>query len=325
MGAKTILEKAAPNAEIVEVSGYPNWVARQRELGQLAGVSNVFGPGKGFVKRAQEERKSITDRSVNIGELVDADIAVLPGCVLYPFALKTYRPLIQDLYHRDIPLILLGAGGGDYERSTQQYVRNFFNNIQPAGLITRDEVAYEQYSDSVEHTHNGIDCAFFIKDWYDPVQANTSFDALTFDKINEPKISGERKYIRPHHLPFDEPHRGFAQKVQTYKNQRDFFKLKNILISDNILDYLFIYRNAVKTHSDRIHACVPALSYGNEAQFWLDTPRAALFDRVYDKTIYEKPVSLDMSQLSEQKSEQVSAVARIISNVGQQHVRPQLG
>jgi hypothetical protein len=96
-------------------------------------------------------------------------------------------------------------------------------------------------------------------------------------------------------------------------------------MSDNVRDYLFLYKNAVETHSDRIHACVPALSYGNEARFWFDTPRAALFDRVSDKTISERTVSLDMDQLSEQKSEQVSAVAEIISDVSRQYVQPQLG
>jgi len=316
MGARSIIEKAAPEAEVVEVSGYPNWVASQRELGQLAGITGAFGPAQGLAEQIQKHRNSVTNRFINIGELVDADLAILPGCVLYQFALEIYRPLLEDLNDRDIPIVIMGAGGGDYAQSTQQYVRDFLSEIEPIGLMTRDEIAYQVYSDTVEHTYNGIDCAFFIDDWYTPPQANTTFDAAAFDKQDEPAdISNGQRIIRTDHVPFGEPHKGFTQKVQTARDQHGFFESNNILVSDNIRDYLFIYKNAIVTHSDRIHACVPTLAYGNQARFWFSTPRAALFERVLNEDISGEAVSIDQHRLSRQKSEQVSALAQIISDI----------
>jgi hypothetical protein len=52
---------------------------------------------------------------------------------------------------------------------------------------------------------------------------------------------------------------------------------------------------------------VPALTFGNEARFYFETPRANLFEKVLDEYIGDGLVSLDRSRLDELKEEQVTA------------------
>jgi len=221
---------------------------------------------------------------------------------------------LRQLRARDISVVLLGVGGGNYTDETQRNVRSILREIKPAGMITRDEDAYDCYSDLVGQSYSGIDCALFIDEWHSPVEANTQFDVATFDKIDEPTLRSENRIVRTDHHPFDEPHKGLPKQISTARKQRDFFDLKNILVSDNLEDYLFLYANAETTHSDRIHACIPTLVYGNEAQFWFETPRAALFDRVLDEDITSRPVSIDREALNEEKEAQARALAGMISD-----------
>jgi len=85
--------------------------------------------------------------------------------------------------------------------------------------------------------------------------------------------------------------------------------VENVFVSDLVTDYLFLYANADVVRSDRIHACLPALTYGNRAQFYFDTPRANLFDRVpIDGDATSEPVRFDMDDLEREKDAQVDAL-----------------
>jgi hypothetical protein len=82
---------------------------------------------------------------------------------------------------------------------------------------------------------------------------------------------------------------------------------KNIICSDYPLDYLFLYRNVDTTYSDRVHACIPTLSFGNKAQLLSDSPRVALFENVgIDlNEIKSHPVSLDREKLKALQDKQI--------------------
>ena len=67
----------------------------------------------------------------------------------------------------------------------------------------------------------------------------------------------------------------------------------NIFISDYPLDYLAIYRNVNTTYSDRVHACIPTLSFGNKACLFSKSPRKVLFENVGLLDMNSKPVKLN--------------------------------
>lgn len=89
---------------------------------------------------------------------------------------------------------------------------------------------------------------------------------------------------------------------------------KNIMCSDYPLDYLFVFRNAAETYSDRVHACIPTLSFGNKAQLYSDSPRIALFENIGISLneIKHQPVSLDKCRLKDLQDRQVLFLKNIL-------------
>jgi hypothetical protein len=316
MGAKRILRRAAPNAHIYEVSGYPNYAADRIAMGQLAGMNDVFGSKAERLKDALRRRRSAKGSMVNVAEYIDADLAVLPGCILYKHALVKYEDVLRSLHDRGIDIVFLGAGGGDYTPETRTYVANILDEIEAVALLTRDRRAYECYESAFEFAYDGIDCAFFIDDWYTPPDPNERFAVFTFDKQAEPTALAAEydEVIRPDHVPFGHslPFDGCVptmwDKYKTAWRRTN----KNVFLSDSLTDYLFWYANADVTHADRVHACIPALAFGNRAQFHYETPRASLFEQVPVGRITERPVSLDRSKLDRIKESQVSAMAEAL-------------
>lgn len=311
-GARTLIEQAFPDAKIVESSGHPQSTAIQQSDLLLNRVGKYL-PDQILDTSAGG---SYQDRAVSVANFVDADIAVLPGCVLNDTGFDPYEPLLHSLSERGIPIYILGGGGGDYEPGTRRLVNRVLQETDIRGLITRDSDAYECYNESVEYSYDGLDCAFWINDWHQPVRADREFEMLTFDKIDEPELplQSSESVVRTDHFPFERPHGTLRQKTKRRLLQIEFFQQDRTMVSDLLTDYLFFYANAAVTHSDRIHACVPTLVYGNEAQFWFETPRAALFEKVLDdpSTIHRHPVSLNQDTLDSLKAQQVKAFQEMV-------------
>lgn len=329
-GCRAALERAKPEADIVEVSGYPNFAADEKARGDIGDLFSKLFDISVFDK---PENPQALQNVVNMSELHDADLAVLPGCVLTSHALRKYTPTLRDLHKRDIPIILVGAGGGVYTDDMQQYVREKFSEFQPTALLTRDAKAYECYSQSVEYSYEGIDCAYFINDWYEPPSLNEDLIALTFDKHKEPNLNRSKQKIRPHHAPFGWPFQGVTKSMFRPEGRifnpkslyigllrdvlnrpfdKNFFDDPNSFFSDNLKEYLMIYGNVEETHSDRVHACLPTMVYGGQAKFYHSTPRAGLFDQVTDGNIKDELTGIDPEKLEKMKDRQLTALKEAI-------------
>ena len=299
-GAKALLERAFPESEIIESSAYPYF---------MSDIAVENGGDEGLL-----------NNTVGVGDYVDIDAAILPGCVLYPHPLRRHLPLFQRLNESSTPIFVVGAGGNDYEPDTQRAVSDLLEDAGISGLITRDEPAYEAYSDVVPEAYSGMDCAFFIDEWYEPPEADRDFVTATFDKVEEPDFNDESRIVRPHHAPFDllrDVYEGDgvvgsvlnAGRKFTSDNELetayDELRKNNLFVSDNIRDYVFFYANASEVHADRIHACVPGLMYGNKIKFYYETPRARLFDGMVDETDDGFEV-IDEQILQEKKEKQTA-------------------
>ncbi|QCW03265.1 polysaccharide pyruvyl transferase family protein [Natrinema pallidum] len=315
-GAKAMLERAVPDAEIVETGGYPNHAADTaalwrgtRKLERMAGYG-----GSDYESPTHQLRHN----AVNISELLDADLAVLPGCVLSRPTFRKYFDTLSRLRERDIPIVIVGGGGEEYDEAERKDVAAVFDALDIEVLLTRDRTAYEAYGDLVEYRYDGIDCSLFLADRYQPPEANQPFDVHTFDKRAEPDIESAATIIRPDHAPFDEPyHFPVGERARELVGlETPLFETQNAFVSDLVTDYLFLYANADVVRSDRIHACLPALTYGNRAQFYFDTPRANLFDRVpIDGDVTSEPVRFDMDALERETDAQVAALEEAIATV----------
>jgi len=302
-GAKALISHSVPDADIIEVSGYPNHVGD---------VNEHYG-SLGTKLRGESNPQALQSNMINITELMDVDLAVLPGCVLDEHALRKYRPTIQLLAEKDVPVLLLGAGGSQYTDKTESYVRDTFEDTTIAGLVTRDSTAYELYKD-MGPAYDGIDCAFWIDEYHNPPEADTQFITATFDKTEEPTITTEKLIIRPDHNPFEHPwEHPFSETVQKLVKPDSRFEDANVFMSDRIEDYLFLYANTEVTYTDRIHAALPTLVYGNRAKFTYETPRANLFERILDADISDEPAELNRQNLQMERSQQEEVVKEYIS------------
>ena len=65
------------------------------------------------------------------------------------------------------------------------------------------------------------------------------------------------------------------------------------IVSDNPMDYLLLYRNASEVYSDRVHACIPTLAFGNKARLFSNSPRIALFENAKNPDVRERLVSIE--------------------------------
>jgi hypothetical protein len=312
-GAKMLLEDVFPEAEIVESSSYSSRLSRWA-VGEGSRMRNV----------------------VSQGDLVEADIAVVVGCVLWPGAIAEFEQTIRHLSDSGVPVVALGVGGKNYADEAISDTKPRLEDID--ALITRDSNAYDAYSDAFELAYDGIDCAFFLNDWYTPVDSNRTFTAVTCDAVEEPELAGEN-VIRPHHQPatllhqastpesvvklLQRPRQRLPSRISNripglkewHFNKDVYQELRagDLFVSEDPREYLFIYANAERVHTDRVHATIPSLVYHTPVKFYRkESPRAALFDGVVDEDgngFY----TLDNEAIENNREEQKEKVAEIFS------------
>ena len=208
-------------------------------------------------------------------------------------------------------IIINGGGGSLYTPAEFEAVRNYLKRINLYAFISRDEVIFKEYSGIAEHTFNGIDCAFFIKNCFDLLSFDyPKYITLTFDKSKEPAIGDcKDNIIRLSHNAWSQSGGLFKWIYYRYKQSN---RKENFFISDLPQDYLAIYSNTRGTYSDLVHACVPTLAYGNRARFYSKSPRGNLFDRVGAGSIRNELTSIDLNNLRKEQSHHIKFLSEIL-------------
>lgn len=123
-----------------------------------------------------------------------------------------------------------------------------------------------------------------------------------FPAKDRPTKIDEYTFIRPDH-----------RFTPILKNK--VFRYSNSFVSDIPESYLDIYATSVLTLSDRVHACVASLAYGNHAMFFSRTSRSKLLDRVGATEIREKPVKIDLNKLKIEKDNLIEWIKKEIRNI----------
>ena len=201
-------------------------------------------------------------------------------------------------------------------------VRKYLKKLNIFIFISRDKKAFENYHDLAEYSYDGIDCAFFLKDTFTPAKLDLpEYVVFTFDKMAEPNIEIEEKIIRTHHEPWKFSSNQFFSIYGYEKflwniihHQTNIIK-KNDMLSNLPDDYLNLYANCKATYSDRIHACVATLSFGNSARLYSKSDRSLLFDRVGLSSIRDNLVSLDMEKIEKEKKKQIEFLNSIFEKL----------
>jgi superfamily II DNA/RNA helicase len=89
--------------------------------------------------------------------------------------------------------------------------------------------------------------------------------------------------------------------------------LESVLISDIPDDYLNLYANAYAVYTDRVHACIATLSFGNLARLYSSSHRNSLFEKVGAEEIEKRLVKLDQDRLNIEKEKHLSFLREILT------------
>ena len=319
LGAIQSLKMAAPQSNIHDVSGSPKWLFEDRYYGLRKKIMEKMIPasaiGKLIMGRDRLDRHVSkvsdwafkTDKSLknlfDLGLYMKTDYVVISGCVLNDYTIRRHGPTLMNLKRKNVKIIFNGAGGSNYGKSEVNIIRKFLSKIKPHAFISRDEQVFERYQDLARHTYSGVDCGFFINDFFQASELELpKYAVLTFDRQPEPNLRlNYDLVIRTHHtnLLGDIP--------------KEFFDKPNTLISDSPEDYLNIYASADVIHSDMLHACVPTLSFGRPCKLYHETPRSLLFDRVGLEEIKIKIIYPDTYRIEKEKGKQIAFLSEILS------------
>jgi len=243
-----------------------------------------------------------SENTIPVSDLFRCDYLVIAGMTLCKHFFYTQKITLEGFINQGTKIIIAGGGAGVYNKEEVKEVRRWLKRIPVYALISRDTYSYNEYGDLAVYSYDGIDSAFFISDYFPKLEIEKkNFVIFTFDHMSEPKIKTEKEIIRLHHYCWP----------PAFK--KAFFKYHNTLISDLPTDYLTLYANASVVYSDRVHACIVSLAYGNKAMFFSKkSPRIRMFERVGASDINKKPVQLNMEKLKLEKEKQISFLKKIL-------------
>lgn len=260
---------------------------------------------------------------LNLGSIIKADFYVFGGSMLTPSWFKSHLNLYRELAKKNSKIIMCGVGGGEtYSDNEINEVTKYLKTLNIFMFISRDRKAFENYHDLADYSYDGIDCAFFLKDTFTPAKLDLpEYVIFTFDAMHEPKIDVKEKIIRTYHEPWKFVHNQFFSIYGYEKflwdilhHQRNIIK-KNDMLSDLPDDYLNLYANCKATYTDRVHACVAALSFGNSARLYSKSARSFLFDRIGLSSIRDNLVSLDSGKIENEKKKQIKFLSEIFTKL----------
>lgn len=262
LGAEAALMKALPlNAELFKVSSNANFAATMGQMFMLKEnpIINWL-----WVHTMQRAAKKLHDRSYktvktqnifSMASMVKCDYFIIPGCVLTVPFFTIYGDLIKRKAEQGSKIIFLGASGNFYTEYEVKFVSEYLRKLRPYAIMTRDSLAYKYYANFTKNSYNGIDNVFFVNLLNLP-QIDTDLTPYVVLNIEEPKhyrikeelknIFKEKNIVYSYHKPFP-----YTKVSKLVKN--------GVIVSDNPMDYLLLYRNASEVYSDRVHACIPLL------------------------------------------------------------------
>ena len=303
IGSKYAVQKALPEANIHIVDGNPFELPIPSGLRALSTLGKM--PGLGMLRKPEEAyRNKAHSTQVRLTDISDVDAVILSGVWLSTKYLRHHMEDFLSLKMRGIPLILSGAGGTFYHQQEFDEVAEILQEIQPLALISRDQRVCDAYTGVLEHVYSGIDVGFFVGECFSsPLPILKKPTVFCFDRSAIPtELTVTDETIVTHHAQM-------GLKYNTFNHGRVF-------VSEMAEDYLNLYANSETVYSDRVHACVAALSFGNKARLIDKTPRAHLFERLEVGSVREESVQLSMDLLEQRKDEHVAHLKTVFSALG---------
>lgn len=314
LGAEYTITSAKPkDAEFVKFSQCANFAAsvgKQFVIKENPFVNWIWVHimQKLASKLQDKSYKTVNSLDVfSVAKIVKLDYLIIPGCVLTVPFFTIYGGLLETKIRQGCKLIFLGVSGNFYNDYEVQFVSDYLDKLKPYGIISRDSNAFNLYKKYAKYTYNGIDNVFFVNRLQLPTLETTESPYVVIN-LEEPK----------HKLLKREIERKHEDKNIIYTNHKPFpfskiakfVKKEKTMISDYPMDYLILYKNAEAVYSDRVHACIPTISFSNDAFLFSDSPRKALFENVGISKMTKEPLAV--KNLANMQNDQIDFLASIL-------------
>jgi hypothetical protein len=271
-----------------------------------------------------------------------ADILVLDGPMFDENFSTLFEPMLKNAKKLKLKTFLISTGGITYSKKEIAHCREILKKYPPYVLTTRDSDTYDNYKDLAENSYNGICTAWFCPDYYPGYNTPLieKYISLTFDHTCEPSISnildnltdpkkwGDIDISPVKHSKMQKllrlTQRDFPNKIEAYEtfrpthqvlhraNWRLYFK-KKIFLSQT--PYGYLYRNTSLTVTDRLHACVATLAYGNPARLFIKSKRARLLNRMNIADVTNKISTIDKDLLKKEKTDFISWMKMVMDTI----------
>lgn len=316
-------------------------------LEQVFGKGNVqFIQDKPSYRTFYDQSKGDPKNYLGIHEILDIDYLVIQGPALTSNLVHIWGETFQHLKRNKVKIIFQGIAFFKYSQKEINNVKSFWDRCPPDLVTTRDSSTYNIIKNWNIPCHNGLDSAFFVPQFFNPLRFREKFYTFNFDRFPEPSINSDNG-LRNHdyEFSFDDYHwtlkipklqqyfslKGKAQaylghlldsrRLPEAVNSRKIIRPEhryvphmtqkiyqhpNSFVSDELFTYISIYANTLLTLADRVHACVMTLAFGNPAMLFTISPRQALFERVGADTIRTKPTKINLNYLQEQIDSQIN-------------------
>lgn len=239
---------------------------------------------------------------------MDFDVLVFSGPIFGSHFIRDYAALIQRQLERGRQYMLVSVHG---DGSHANEIGDFLRAYPPMLLATRDSATFSRFSAAEYPSYDGVCTASLVavtcaNDVYNTTPG-TDYIAASFYDGYEPdfaisrddagEISGvdglegwakERSWRFVRHL---EVIRKYQNEIDgmtivrpvhdiSYPLQHLRFARSNSVLSYNPFIYLSVYKNAKLTVSNRLHAALPTLSFGNPVAYVGATPRNGALERL---------------------------------------------
>lgn len=286
LGAEQTLKEAiGEDAEIIKLSQCANFAA---SLGKFFELKENIVINWGWTHVMQKFASKLHDKTYKTIDALDVfspanlfeyDYMIIPGCIFTVPFFTIYGKLLEKKKAEGTKFIFLGVSGNYYSEYEVQFVKDYLIKLHPYAIMTRDSEAYKHYGQLGKYNYNGIDNVFFVNRLKIPqmtaytgkyyvVNIEEFKHQKTKEKIISKLKSKGKIVIESNHKPYP------------YSKVSKLSKIPEMMISDYPFDYLALYRNVDTIYSDRVHACIPTLSFGNKAVLYSESPRKVLFENV---------------------------------------------
>lgn len=297
-----------------------------REAGGVRVIPHDLPPAKAF-GLTDDQVKNDVGYGYRLGK---SDYLVLDGPMFDLSFRRLFGPYLKRAKELGTKVVLMSAGGINYSEAEVAHCREVLKEFPPYILTTRDRQTFQNYGDLCERSYDAICSAWFAPDAYPgfEVADERSYVTVCFDHAREPDIelpslgalaAGEFGGIKISPVMHSKltkvsrlSQRGLSEDINGYQiirpchqvlnrqNWRLFYK-PNCFCSQTPYGYLNLYRNTKLTITDRLHASVATLAYGNPARLFIKSKRTHLLDRVNIGNVCSEVVRMDLDYLRDEK------------------------